>query len=162
MDKLRALTLVCSCAILAACSPNGGTAKIIQRNCYENESGAIVICDRARGYTYWYPDWIENNQTIENPVEVYTYDLSTCPLLGVTNTVTEQRSGIEVQWGKVDFPLDYSETELDPDCRPYKPMIAAYALCSEKDGKAVVICIQQVTDNPELAEEIFRTFRWVE
>jgi len=39
---------------------------------------------------------------------------------------------------------------------------SAYALCSEKDGKRVVVCIQQMTDNPKLAEEIFSTFRWTE
>jgi len=39
-------------------------------------------------------------------------------------------------------------------------MYSAYALCSEKDGKRVVVCIQQMTDNPKLAEEIFSTFRW--
>ncbi|MEQ1849141.1 MAG: hypothetical protein ABL890_00960 [Candidatus Peribacteraceae bacterium] len=38
----------------------------------------------------------------------------------------------------------------------------AYVLCSEKDGKRVVVCIQQMTDNPEQAEEIFSTFRWTE
>jgi hypothetical protein len=39
---------------------------------------------------------------------------------------------------------------------------AAYALCSEKDGKTVVICISQMQDDPKLAQEIFETFRWVE
>lgn len=39
---------------------------------------------------------------------------------------------------------------------------SAYALCSEKNGKTVVICISQVTDDPDLAEQIFETFRWTE
>ncbi len=37
-----------------------------------------------------------------------------------------------------------------------------YALCSEKAGKTVVICISQQTDNPALAKQIFETFRWTE
>jgi hypothetical protein len=39
---------------------------------------------------------------------------------------------------------------------------SAYALCSGKDGKTVVICISQVTDNPDLARRIFETFRWTD
>lgn len=38
----------------------------------------------------------------------------------------------------------------------------AYALCSEKDGKVVVICISQITDNSDLAKQIFSTFHWTE
>lgn len=38
----------------------------------------------------------------------------------------------------------------------------AYAFCSEKNDKRVVICISQQTDDPALAEEIFKSFRWVE
>lgn len=46
-----------------------------------------------------------------------------------------------------------------PLCRPTGSGVA-YSLCSEKDGKTVVICISQMTDNPQLAEDIFKTFRW--
>ncbi len=41
-------------------------------------------------------------------------------------------------------------------------LYSAYAFCSQKNGKTVLICISQMTDNPGLAEEIFRTFRWVD
>lgn len=37
---------------------------------------------------------------------------------------------------------------------------AVYALCSQKDNKTVMICINQVTDSSQLAEDIFKTFRW--
>ncbi len=40
--------------------------------------------------------------------------------------------------------------------------VAAYAFCAEKDGKAVAICIQQMTDNEEMAREIFESFRWTD
>lgn len=39
-------------------------------------------------------------------------------------------------------------------------MFAAFALCSEGNGKTVLVCITQMTDNPDLAKEIFETFRW--
>lgn len=41
-------------------------------------------------------------------------------------------------------------------------LYSAYALCSERDGKTVVICLSQMTDDPKMAEEIFSTFRWME
>jgi hypothetical protein len=39
-------------------------------------------------------------------------------------------------------------------------LYSAYAMCSEKDGKTVVICISQMKDDPEMAKQIFETFRW--
>jgi hypothetical protein len=39
---------------------------------------------------------------------------------------------------------------------------SAYALCSEKNGKTIVICVSQVTDNPDFAKQIFETFRWTD
>lgn len=71
-----------------------------------------------------------------------------------------------MQWGKVDFfeiyGMDY-ELNKEPLCHPKSGKDgAAYALCSEKDGKTVLICVSQVTDNPELARQIFETFRWTE
>jgi hypothetical protein len=51
--------------------------------------------------------------------------------------------------------------ESQPICRPGSGNGSAYALCSEKDGKTVLICISQVTDNPDLAKQIFETFRWL-
>jgi hypothetical protein len=39
-------------------------------------------------------------------------------------------------------------------------MYSAYAFCAEKDGRAVAICIQQMTDDEQQAKEIFESFRW--
>lgn len=41
-------------------------------------------------------------------------------------------------------------------------MYSAYAFCAEKDGKAVAICIQQMTDDEDMAREIFESFRWTD
>lgn len=35
-----------------------------------------------------------------------------------------------------------------------------YTLCSDKNGKTVVMCVNQMTDNPSLAKQIFDTFKW--
>ncbi|MDP4008275.1 MAG: hypothetical protein Q8P68_03740, partial [Candidatus Peregrinibacteria bacterium] len=47
--------------------------------------------------------------------------------------------------------------------------VGAYAFCSEKENflgigepKRVVICISQQTDDPKMAEEIFKTFKWID
>jgi len=69
-------------------------------------------------------------------------------------------------WGKVDYfdiwKGDFP-TSVPPLCRPAGGETgAAYVLCSEKDGKRVLICITQVTDNPKLAEQIFRSFHWTD
>jgi hypothetical protein len=75
-------------------------------------------------------------------------------------------------WGKVDM-FDHLNFESgdgaygplrDVVCRkmPESGLAAVYALCSEKDGKTVVICISQMTDNREQAKEIFETFRWTQ
>ncbi len=89
---------------------------------------------------------------------------------------SQNTNGITI-WGRVDAYDSYQPSfpeEETPFCRP--PILewdgdmetgierisnyAAYALCSEKDGKRVLICISQMTDNLQLAEGIFRTFRW--
>jgi hypothetical protein len=72
----------------------------------------------------------------------------------------------KTEWGKVDFFEKYKgDGFIDYDGEP--PLCAQpskakhrYALCSENNGKTVVICISQMTDNPQLAKEIFETFRW--
>lgn len=107
-----------------------------------------------------------------NDKALQIYPLSTCPALGVSSPNILGQSN----WGRVDFWDTYgSEQGLIelPVCTPPKIMDhhsvpldttknTAYAFCSEKDGKAVVICIQQNTDNPALAEEVFRSFKWTQ
>jgi hypothetical protein len=39
---------------------------------------------------------------------------------------------------------------------------AKYALCADKGDKTVVICISQMKEDPEMAKEIFESFRWTE
>lgn len=135
--------------------------------------------DRVDG-SYVYTTYKIPTQTkklVDYTIEIYPKILAPCsqPLTGVSNTINLQ-DGL---WGKVDafdayladFPPD-----TQPRCRP--PILewsasedrgiqrmsndAAYAFCAEKNGKTVLICIEQQTDNPALAEEIFKTFRWTQ
>jgi len=105
-------------------------------------------------------------------------------LLGISDLKEQDLAGAKVWTGKVDAfdNWGYATYEIDyaypPPCEPplkkYESTkggeglgkridgTVAYALCSEKDGKRVVVCIQQIKDDPKLAEEIFSTFRWTE
>jgi len=85
--------------------------------------------------------------------------------------IASQRESEERKmWGKVNTQSEnfitnsFSPTSKYPlVCMPVnRTIVNSYAFCSERDSKQVVICISQVTDNPELAEEIFKTFRWRE
>jgi len=128
-------------------------------------------------------------EEIESAIHILPDTQFTCTpfALGVSKLQERELEGTKVWTGRVDV-FDYSgyihnypheENGLLP-CRPpvigYAPLPEgapegsmeggkssfAYALCSEKDGKRVVVCIQQMTDNPALAEEIFSTFKWTE
>ena len=86
-------------------------------------------------------------------------------LTGVSQSSSLPTANGTATAGRVDFwemyPMGDFPDMLEPICRP--PVTgAAYALCSEKDGKTVVICVSQVTDDPDLARSIFETFRWTE
>ncbi len=73
-------------------------------------------------------------------------------------------------WGKVDYWDRFNSEHgvgggIDERvvCTNYGIPIypAIYGLCAEKDGKTVVICINQMTDDKEMAQKIFETFRWL-
>jgi len=81
---------------------------------------------------------------------------------------TENIAGTDGQtgWGRVDVWEEMEGGDL-PDWQHVlctkdgtPPPEEVYVLCSEKDGKTVVICLNEMTDNPSLAEQIFFTFRW--
>jgi hypothetical protein len=75
-------------------------------------------------------------------------------------------------WGKIDTMRYSMHSNLpSPICEPIRQAYSEdniwigssdYAFCSENNGKIVLICISQMEDNPELAEEIFSTFEWLD
>lgn len=118
----------------------------------ERPSGSIVLGTKSSSAA--------NDVAGDYYIAIY-YDLPIqCDNIGVTNPEVSSEQGIPVIRGKVDFPSDYELTELQPDCRVYKPYTASYILCSEKDNVQVAICISQVTDDPALANSILDTFQW--
>ncbi len=89
-------------------------------------------------------------------------------------------TGGDTQWGRFSdgemtvgggFPnaLCHPPQTTSPKCLDHKEPFQfcddgsrTYALCSEHNGKTVVICLSQATDDSKIAEEIFSTFRWTE
>lgn len=79
-------------------------------------------------------------------------------------------TGGKTIWGREDvwdgignegweFPPDWQKIACKKEGIP--PPGEIYVLCSEKNAKTVVICISQMKDDPKMAEEIFKTFRWL-
>jgi hypothetical protein len=128
-------------------------------------------------------DFKNSEKEIESSIHVLPNFSSLCSpfALGVSNLKEREIDGKKVWTGLVDaydggILYDYVNNDAPP-CRPPNMQFsaseygdgmsrgdnsAAYALCSETDVERVVVCIQQMTDNPKLAEEIFSTFRWTE
>jgi hypothetical protein len=129
-------------------------------------------------YPYFTTPLAENQQP--NKAVTIFYPSGSCsPSLTGTSEVTDLLGTNEhVSWGKLDSS-QWSQDKAYPDALCKVPLVncpqeeywsgkgcqgpgSAYALCSEKDGKTVVICISQMTDDPQLAEDIFKTFRWTD
>lgn len=98
--------------------------------------------------------------------DIYSINNCSPSLTGASQTENIEGTNGNSIWGKVDVWENFGEGDI-PDwenvvCKKdgIPPPSEVYALCSEKDGKRVLICISQMTDNPGLAEEMFRTFRW--
>jgi hypothetical protein len=76
----------------------------------------------------------------------------------------------EAEWGRVD---GWDNLKFETGDNPYEglnnvicnydgvsPDNTIYTLCGEKNQKTVVVCINQVTKNEDLAKQIFETFHW--
>ncbi len=77
-----------------------------------------------------------------------SYKFVTCPTAEEEATLSED----DLQW----LPCEQRVRDYEIQ----HGLNTAYALCSHKDGKTVVICISQMTQNEPLAKQIFDTFRW--
>ena len=65
----------------------------------------------------------------------------------------------------VECAKEEDEELCDQKQRDYEVqhgIYSAYAFCAEKNGKAVAICIQQMTDDEAMAKQIFESFRWTD
>jgi hypothetical protein len=169
-----------SAALLVACGPLLSP---------EKDQGAkrfLSYCNDQSVYCFEYPAGMdkiigENDvSVISSPIDtpreerysVQPYHISSpCSpsLTGASQTEELTTANGKAEWGRVNYRDGYGGEgwtyPYDPKnilCKIQgtPPPAQVYALCSEKDDKTVVICISQMTDNPEQAKEIFETFRW--
>ncbi len=100
----------------------------------------------------------------KDDISIEIYKLETCPALGVDDQ-TSIISTPAGKWGKVTpiEKLDGSDIEDKNEvCEKKSEGIVSFAFCAEKIGKAVAICIKQVTNNESVPNEVFESFRWTE
>lgn len=172
--------------MLTAC---GQLANNPLHSCYEELPERWVVCDRDRNFTLWFPreiwesDWKTRNIDLsiyhspftENELREYEDHsmvnplLADCENLGVSEPIIEEDLERDMRTirGKVTefydgstFPHCYTQS-IYPE-KKIDPYTTSYVLCSERGNAKVMICIQQVTDDPALANQIFATFRWTE
>lgn len=95
-------------------------------------------------------------------IHIYSFNQKNCPPLAVTKPQQRKSQGAIISFGKVDDYEQYTGDAFAPRiyCAPWKPITSSYVLCSENNDRAVLVCINQVQDNPAIAEEIFSTFHW--
>jgi hypothetical protein len=130
-----------------------------------NFQGPLVRQDGSSAY--WnYDDRTAHRKPEDILIEFYKMPISCLPsITGASNTLSLQNTGGRTVWGRVNA-WDYMDLEGWES--PYdlsnvvcqKDFLHTHSLCSEKNGKTVVICINQISDNPKQAEEIFSTFKW--
>lgn len=118
------------------------------------------FAENAPSKDYYYFGYPKSNKLGLGTVEFRK--VPSCDRMGVTKPDSKMQGPIKILLGKIDFFEKYGhdyEPTREPYCRPYESG-AGYSLCSQHNGKTVLICISQRVDNPALAEEIFKTFRW--
>lgn len=123
-----------------------------------------------------------NDNDLDLPEEYRIQIISTAPpciplTLGVFSTQSLiLPDGTTAMWGWVerrsmhdpnpDALCHYPQTKecSGPEWkeRPCEDAAGAYGFCAEKNGKRVVICIEQMTKDETMAKQIFESFRWTE
>lgn len=160
--------------ILTACNQQGVDISVHEKDFLYKSSDHYEIKvpedfsynEYAPSGKYYYFGYPINNKIGIRSIEFYPLPSHCSP----STTGASKRSTLTTttgEWGRVDF-YDGSDwiyaPEPFPVCTPPRPQPnskpTAYAFCSQKEEKTVLICISQMTDNPKLAEEIFSTFRW--
>lgn len=90
---------------------------------------------------------------------------------GASETIDIPNANVKASWGRVNAWDGFQNEGWEPPFEDMHKIVctyngtprpaSVYALCSQKDRRTVVICINQMSDNPTLAKQIFETFRWL-
>lgn len=119
-------------------------------------------------------DFTLRDRRSENDTTVHIYpprSRKKCsPLTIGVGTLKEQAGDFFAFWGRSDlwdgrgqegweFPQNWESIVCKKEGSPMPKEV--YGFCAEKNGKTVVICLNLMKDNPQLAEEIFSSFQWL-
>ncbi len=122
-----------------------------------------AYAEKAPSGEYFYFGYPSNGANGMRAIELHELHSPCSPsLTGASQTEPLIISNGKAGWGRADI-WELSKQEgymFDTSNMKCGAAPHAYAFCSENDGKTVVICISQMTDNREQAKEIFETFRW--
>lgn len=171
------LTIGFTCIIISSCNKSITDDTPADFHTYIDSGYLINVplgfkyAEKAPSDEYYYFGYPIDVKNVVRSIEFYNSEISTCtPFLTGASTMIElpDANGFAV-WGRMDFFKMYSGEGGIIDHEGERPLCAQpsssenrYAFCSEKNGKTIVICIEQSTDDSKLAEEIFQTFRWIE
>ena len=151
----------------------------------QENSGWFVVHDETTGYELGVPSDFsyKSNESSDyyfgysSKSQEGNYSIQTtlnrphgldCDKIGVSSPFLKSKEGL---MGEVDFRFPkYNKYNPDPTpeevtgvpCYPVPPATAAFALCSIKQDKNILICISQVRRNAGLAVSIFKTFQWTQ
>ncbi|MFA6039407.1 MAG: hypothetical protein WCV62_05515 [Candidatus Peribacteraceae bacterium] len=181
---MKKASFICvSCALLINCSGivpdenNGGTNNLATQSYYS------LNTTRTFNYRYTRSDGSISYTNFSAPkfqfypqdliVEIYELNSVPCSssITGASQTKVISDANGYAAWGRMDawdgrglegweYPVNWEQIICKQEGTPLPTSV--YAFCAEKDERTVVICMNQMTDNPQLAEEIFNTFRWRE
>jgi hypothetical protein len=129
--------------------------------------GPIIRGD-GQSIAYWN---YEDSTALRKPEDISIIadkpsDLCSIAITGASKMTELTGINGKAEWGKADLQeLEKQEGYIAPFNTENVKCGGAphvYALCSRKNDRTVVICINQQQDNPELAKQIFETFRWTD
>lgn len=158
--------------------PDSLSSPIQQRAIYRAPDGSYTL-EVPTGYSYTQDDeegmyYGYGEHSLLGWVTVQLYDsksLLPCipDYLGVRHPLSIQGTNGSTVWGRMDawdglgqegfeFPKHWQQMICKKEGTPLPKEV--YVLCSEKNGRRVVMCVSEMKNNPALSKQIFETFRW--
>lgn len=178
MGKLLSLSSMALVAILLSSCSGNSSADTDSNGFHLYRSPEDYVIEVPIGFsrsqlapsgTYYYFGYSNNQTSGVSTVELHPLSQPCSPsTIGSSHVKQLPDANEGAEWGLVDVWDKFGEGDI-PDWKHVvckkdgtPPPTAVYALCTEKNGKTVMVCIDEITDNPTLAEQIFSSFRWMQ
>jgi hypothetical protein len=176
--KIVSLSIFIGTIFLVGCMPNSSGS-----NTVADGIGLKEYCPKNEHYCLSVPSNFDK-LIGENNLSVYTTPLDTplektvviqpffssksCSqaITGASSLKPISAERPNLLFGRVDlFDTQYENESVDPQgnsfCHPTPNNRNTYALCTNNKERTLVVCLNQATDSPDLAKQIFETFQWI-